>query len=174
MAPDGGFNDHILLFGAFLGIISSLCCFYFIVKKLKINQIIKKLLIFASIQQAFGYGILFSSVMLAIYQIKNKLTCALATASFGVSGNGTQLVITMISIIRLFIFLLFRDGGKPDFFQNPGSGSNPGFGFINPGFPVPPIFYENVHFFSIFSNLALCVILKTKLSSSRTWFIAYF
>ena len=44
----------------------------------------------------------------------------------------------------------------------------------NPGFPVPPIFYENVHFFSIIFNLALCVILKTKLSSSRTWFIAYF
>ena len=48
-----------------------------------------------------------------------------------------------------------RDGGKPDLFQNPGSGSNPGFGLKNPGFPVPPIFYKNVHFFSIFSNLAL-------------------
>ena len=67
-----------------------------------------------------------------------------------------------------------RDGGKPDFFQNPGSGSNPGFGLINPGFPVPPIFYKNVQFFSGFSNLALCVIFKTKLSSSRMQFMAYF
>ena len=29
------------------------------------------------------------------------------------------------------------DGGKPDFFQNPGSGSNPGFNLKTPGFPVP-------------------------------------
>ena len=73
-----------------------------------------------------------------------------------------------------YTLVTIRDGGKPDFFQNPGSGSNPGFGLKNPGFPVPPIFYENVHFFSIIFNLALCVILKTKLSSSRTWFITYF
>ena len=26
------------------------------------------------------------------------------------------------------------DGGKPEFFQNPGSGSNPGFERKNPGF----------------------------------------
>ena len=35
------------------------------------------------------------------------------------------------------LILIFSDGGKPDFFQNPGSGSNPGFNLKNPGFPVP-------------------------------------
>ena len=36
----------------------------------------------------------------------------------------------------------FRDGGKPGFFQNPGSGSNPGFEMENPGFPIPDIYLK--------------------------------
>ena len=43
-----------------------------------------------------------------------------------------------------------RDGGKPDFLQNPGSGSNPSFRMKNPGFQVPPI-YKGL-FLSIFQT----------------------
>ena len=39
--------------------------------------------------------------------------------------------------MELYWAIEFSDGGKPDFFQNPGSGSNPGFNLKNPGFPVP-------------------------------------
>ena len=69
---DGGLYNYSLLLSATIGIISSACCFYFVLKKLKINHIIKKLLLFASIQQCLGYGILFSSMMLFIFKIKNK------------------------------------------------------------------------------------------------------
>ena len=38
------------------------------------------------------------------------------------------------------------DEGKPDFFQNPGSGSIPGFNLKNPGFPVPKVNPEKYPF----------------------------
>ena len=44
---------------------------------------------------------------------------------------------------------MIRDGGKPDFFQNPGSGSNPGFEMKNPGFPVPTTYYLKVQFLTV-------------------------
>ena len=97
---DGGLYNYSLLLSATIGIISSACCFYFVLKKLKINHIIKKLLLFASIQQCLGYGILFSSMMLFIFKIKNKVTCTLAFVSFGETAIGTQSVITIISLIR--------------------------------------------------------------------------
>ena len=43
----------------------------------------------------------------------------------------------IVMILLLYWRLFPSDGGKPDFFQNPGSGSNPGFNLKNPGVPVP-------------------------------------
>ena len=91
---------YCLIFGAVLGIISSTGSFYFIVTRLKINDVIKKLLLFASIQQFLGYGIFFGSILSHVYRIKNKLTCCLAFTSIGSTTKGTQAVISMISIIR--------------------------------------------------------------------------
>ena len=91
---------YYLLFGAALGITSSTGSFYFIIKKLKINDVIKKLLLFASIQQFLGYGIFFGSILSHVYRTKNKLTCFLACTSIGSTTKGTQAVISMISIIR--------------------------------------------------------------------------
>ena len=96
---------YYLLFGAALGITSSTGSFYFIIKKLKINDVIKKLLLFASIQQFLGYGIFFGSILSHVYRTKNKLTCFLACTSIGSTTKGTQAVISMISIIR-FVSLM--------------------------------------------------------------------
>ena len=108
--PNGGIADYFLLFGSFVGTISSICCLYYIEKKLKINHVIKKLLLFAGIQDFLGYGIVFSSMMLIVHKIKNKITCFMSISSFGVTMMGKQLVHTMISIIRfllsLFLFIL--------------------------------------------------------------------
>ena len=104
--PDGGIHDYFLLVGSFIGIISSIYCLYFIVKKLKINHIIKKLLMVACVEQFLGYVIVFCSVVLFIFEIKNKVTCFTAISSFGVTFMGKQLVITMISIIRFLHFFI--------------------------------------------------------------------
>ena len=93
--------QRLSMFGASLGIVSSVCCFYFIVKKLQINQVIKSLLLFASVQQFVGYGIFFVSLMFQhISEIRNKLTCFLVYNSMGTMLKGTQTVTSMISIIR--------------------------------------------------------------------------
>ena len=90
-----------LMFGASLGILSSVCCFYFIVKKLQINQVLKSLLLFASVQQFVGYGIFFMALMVQhISEIRNKMTCFLVYNSMGTMLKGTQTVTSMISIIR--------------------------------------------------------------------------
>ena len=86
--------------GAVLGITSSVVCFYFIAKKLKINHVIKKLLLFTSIQQIFGYGMLLGSTIAQLNKIKNKLTCFIAFASFGLTMKTTQALISTVSIVR--------------------------------------------------------------------------
>ena len=83
-----------------LAIISALACFYFIFVKLKINHIIKKLLIFANVQQAIGFGIFVTSIISHASGFKNKLTCFLAITSIRASLIGNQASISAISIIR--------------------------------------------------------------------------
>ena len=79
--------------GASLGIASSTACFCFIAKKLKINHVIRKLLLFGSVQQIFGYGMLLGSTIAHYNEIKNKLTCFIAFASFGLTMKTTQALI---------------------------------------------------------------------------------
>ena len=81
-------------------IISALASFAFIFWRLKINHIIKKLLLFATVQQAIGFGIYVSSNISFASGFKNKLTCFLAITSVGASVIGTQTSISAISIIR--------------------------------------------------------------------------
>ena len=50
-------SNIALIFGAILGIVSSIICFGFIFKKVKINPVIKKLLLVATVQQSLGYAI---------------------------------------------------------------------------------------------------------------------
>ena len=83
-----------------LAIMSALACFYFIFVKLKINHIIKKLLIFATVQQAIGFGIFVTSIISHASGFKNKLTCFLAITSVRTSLIGNQASISAISIIR--------------------------------------------------------------------------
>ena len=83
-----------------LAIMSALVCFYFIFVKLKINHIIKKLLIFANVQQAIGFGIFVTSIISHASGFKNKLTCFLAITSIRASLIGNQASISAISIIR--------------------------------------------------------------------------
>ena len=83
-----------------LVVISALVCFYFIFVRLKINHIIKKLLIFANVQQAIGFGIFVTSIISHASGFKNKLTCFLAITSLRASVIGNQASITAISIIR--------------------------------------------------------------------------
>ena len=95
---------------ALFGIVSSTCSLYFILRKLKINHVIKKLLLFASVNQIIGYGILFGSLLTQFYKIKNKLTCFLAITAWGLTMKGTQTVISMISIIRYYKSLYHNQG----------------------------------------------------------------
>ena len=81
-------------------IISALVSFAFIFRRLKINHIIKKLLLFATVQQAIGFGIYVSINIAFASGFKNKLTCFLAITSVGASVIGTQTSISAISIIR--------------------------------------------------------------------------
>ena len=83
-----------------LVIISALACFYFIFVRLKINHIIKKLLIFANVQQAIGFGIFVTSIISHASGFKNKLTCFLAITSVRASILGNQATIAAISMIR--------------------------------------------------------------------------
>ena len=83
-----------------LAIISALTCFYLVFVKLKINHIIKKLLIFANVQQVIGFGIFVTSIISHASGFKNKLTCVLAITSVRASLIGNQASISAISIIR--------------------------------------------------------------------------
>ena len=81
-------------------IISALASFSFIFVRMKINHIIKKLLFFATAQQAIGYGIFVSSLVSHASGFKNKLTCFLVITSIRATVNGTQASISAIAIIR--------------------------------------------------------------------------
>ena len=94
---------YFLIATGILGVTTALACFGFIIVKLKINHIIKKLLLFATIQQAIGYAIFLCSVILYGNGFKNKLICFLILVSIRASSHGTQASITTISIIRYFI-----------------------------------------------------------------------
>ena len=93
-------SNIALVFGAIIGIVSAIACFRFIFKKLKINYVIKKLLLVATVQQLLGYGIFFCSILAIGFGIQNKVTCFLAFTSFISSTMGSQASISMISVIR--------------------------------------------------------------------------
>ena len=80
-------------------IISALPSFSFALR-LKINHMIKKLLCFATVQQAIGFGIFVSSLVSHASGFKNKLTCFLVITSIRATVNGTQASISAIAIIR--------------------------------------------------------------------------
>ena len=100
----------ILIAIGILGITTALACFGFILVKLKINHVIKKLLLFVTIQQAIGYATFLCSLILYGNGLKNKLICFLAFVSIRASSHGTQASITAISIIR---YLIIDTGGPP-------------------------------------------------------------
>ena len=83
-----------------LGILSSIACFAFIVLRLQINHVIRKLLLFATVQQAIGYGTALCSVILGISGLTNIVTCFLGFTSPLALAFGTQTCISAISIIR--------------------------------------------------------------------------
>ena len=88
------------LCGGILGIVSSIACFAFIFVRLQINHVIKKLLLFAVVQQAIGYGTVLCSVILGIFGFTNIVTCFLGFTSLSWLAFGTQTCISAISIIR--------------------------------------------------------------------------
>ena len=83
-----------------LVVISALMCFAFIFRGLQINHVIKKMLLFATAQQAIGFGIFVVSEVLFRYGLKNILTCFLAATSILASAIGTQTSLSAISITR--------------------------------------------------------------------------
>ena len=93
-------SNIALIFGAILGIVSSIICFGFIFKKVKINPVIKKLLLVATVQQSLGYAISLVSILAFTHGIVNKVTCFLAFMSIVATVLGSQALISMISIIR--------------------------------------------------------------------------
>ena len=83
-----------------LMVVSALTCFAFTFRGLQINHVIKKMLLFATAQQAIGYGIFVFLVVLFVYGLKNILTCFLAATSILASAIGTQTSVAAISITR--------------------------------------------------------------------------
>ena len=83
-----------------LVVISALTCFAFIFRRLQINHVMKKMLLFATAQQAIGYGIFVFSVVLIVNGLKNILTCFLTATSILASAIGTQTSVSAISITR--------------------------------------------------------------------------
>ena len=83
-----------------LVVILALTCFAFIFRQLQIHHVIKKMLLFATVQQAIGYGIFVCSMVLFVYGLKNILTCFLAATSILASAIGTQTSVSAISITR--------------------------------------------------------------------------
>ena len=113
--------QRYMSFGAVIGIMTSICCFYFITKKLRINRVIRVLLLFASVQQFFGYVIFLISIIFHMRKMRNRLTCFFTYSSFGTTMSGTQNVITLISIIRYFLLFHPRAlqwGIRNHLFQN--------------------------------------------------------
>merc|ERR1712203_595334 len=106
MPPDlsGPTKSNIsMIFGAVLGIVSSITCFGFIFKKLKINHVIKKLLLVVTVQQLLGYAISLVPILAIAHGIVNKLTCFVSILSIVATLLGTQALLSMISIIRYFL-----------------------------------------------------------------------
>ena len=101
---------YILIATGILGITTALGSYGFILVKLKINHVIKKLLLFVTIQQAIGYATFLCSLILYGNGLKNKLICFLVFVSVRASSHGTQASITAISIIR---YLIIDTGGPP-------------------------------------------------------------
>ena len=103
MSPDLADNTKIhisLQCGGILGIVSAIGCFAFIAKKLEINHAIKKLLLFATMQQGIFNSTFLYSVSAIITGLRNKLICYLAVTSVMAALIGSQASISMISIIR--------------------------------------------------------------------------
>ena len=97
-------TDKIMLSIVITAIVSSLICFSFIFLKLKINHVIKNLLLFGTAQQAVGYGILSSSIVTSIVRgARNKITCFLGFTSIAASGLGAQTTVSLISVIRYIL-----------------------------------------------------------------------
>ena len=88
------------LCGGISGFVLSSVCYAFIYLKLKINPVIKKILLFLAIQQAIAYAIVVSCMIAIMLGFKNKITCHLVKSSIGISMSGTQTCIAAISIIR--------------------------------------------------------------------------
>ena len=86
--------------GGILGIASAIGCFTFIAKKLEINHVIKKLLLFATVQQAFFSSTFLCAIISMDFDLRNKLTCFVSFTSVVASNLGSQTTISMISIIR--------------------------------------------------------------------------
>ena len=96
--PSGRTKSNIaLIFSAIIGIVSAITCFGFILKKLKINHVIKKLLLVATVQQSLGYAKSLVSILAFTHGIINKVTCFLAFMSIVATVFGSQ---ALISIIR--------------------------------------------------------------------------
>ena len=98
--PEYPITRIIILCGGISGLVFSGVCFAFAYQKLKINQVIKILLLFASLQQTIAYAVVFSSTMAIILGFKNKITCYLVATSIETSMSGTRMCIAAISIIR--------------------------------------------------------------------------
>ena len=95
-----GIGQIAFLCGGILGIVSSIACFAFIFIQLQINHVIRKLLLFAAVQQAIGYGTILCTVILEINGFRNIVTCFLGFTSLSWLAFGTQTCISAISIIR--------------------------------------------------------------------------
>ena len=92
---------YAMLCIAITGIASAAISFTYVFLKLKINHVIKKLLLFGTAQQAVGYGVIASSIVVSFIQgFISKLTCIFGFISFAASILGSQSVVTMISVIR--------------------------------------------------------------------------
>ena len=92
---------YAMLCIAIIGIASAALSFAYVFLKLQINHVIKKLLLFGTAQQAVGYGIITTSILVSLVQgFISKLTCIFGFTSFAASILGSQSVVTMISVIR--------------------------------------------------------------------------
>ena len=91
--------EYFFICAQVLGIVSSIACLAFIIK-LQINHVVKKLLIFATVQQAIGYGTALCSVILSISGLRSLVTCFLGYTVPLASVFGTQTCISAIGIIR--------------------------------------------------------------------------
>ena len=89
-----------ILCGGISGFVLSGVCFAFACLKLKINHVIKKILLFATIQQAIAYAIVVSCVIAIILGFQNKITCLLVPNAIRTSMSGTQMCVAAISITR--------------------------------------------------------------------------